>query len=227
MEHRISLPMFSSLLFDCDGVVLDSNKVKTRAFYEAALPYGEAAARALVDYHVANGGVSRYKKFAYFVDTLVPQFARGVQGPDLATLLGTYARSVRQGLLTCAVADGLAQLRAATPDARWFIVSGGDQAELREVFAERELASLFDGGIFGSPDSKDEILARQIANGNICGRSLFIGDSRYDHVASAAAGLDFVFVSQWSEFPGWQAYCEEHKLTCVDSICALLTGAPQ
>lgn len=215
---------YSTLVFDCDGVVLDSNKVKTRAFYNAALPYGEAAAQALVDYHVANGGISRYRKFEYFLETLVTQHAAGISGPDLQALLDAYATSVRHGLLNCAVAAGLAELRAATADARWLIVSGGDQAELREVFAQRGLAEMFDGGIFGSPDSKDEILSTQLANGNIRPRALFIGDSRYDHVASAGAGLDFLFVSQWTEFPGWQSYCQENALTCIQAIQNLLPG---
>lgn len=213
---------YKTLVFDCDGVVLDSNKVKTQAFYNAALPYGEAAAQALVDYHVANGGISRYRKFEYFLDTLVAQHARDTDGPGLQSLLDAYAKAVRHGLLNCAVTPGLAQLREATPDARWLIVSGGDQAELREVFAQRGLAQMFDGGIFGSPASKDEILSAQLATGNIRPRALFIGDSRYDHVASAAAGLDFLFVSHWTEFPSWQAYCREHALTCLQAIENLL-----
>lgn len=216
---------YATLVFDCDGVVLDSNKVKTQAFYEAALPYGQAAAQALVDYHVANGGVSRYKKFAHFLNALVPEHAPGVSGPDLDVLLAAYAAAVQHGLLHCKVAEGLAELRAAAPEARWLIVSGGDQAELRDVFARRGLAEWFDGGIFGSPDSKDEILARELTNGNISANALFIGDSRYDHVASAAAGLSFVFVSQWTEFPDWQDYCAENQLPHVRSIQDLLPGA--
>lgn len=215
---------YSTLVFDCDGVVLDSNKVKTQAFYQAALPYGEAAAQALVQYHVAHGGVSRYKKFAHFLDVLVPEHSSSTDGPDLDALLAAYAAAVQEGLLQCQIAEGLAELRAATPNARWLIVSGGDQAELRDVFAQRDIAEWFDGGIFGSPDTKDDILARELANGNITGRALFIGDSRYDHVASSAAGLDFVFVSQWSEFPNWQAYCAEHQLAQVHSIKDLLPG---
>lgn len=215
---------YATLVFDCDGVVLDSNKVKTQAFYNAALPYGEAAAQALVDYHVANGGISRYRKFEYFLDTLVARHARDTDGPGLQSLLNAYAEAVRHGLLNCAVTPGLAQLREATPDARWLIVSGGDQAELREVFAQRGLAQMFDGGIFGSPASKDEILSAQLATGNIRPRALFIGDSRYDHVASATAGLDFLFVSRWTEFPGWQAYCQENALTCIQAIENLLPG---
>lgn len=129
-------------------------------------------------------------------------------GPDLDALLVRYAAAVREGLRTCAVTPGLSDLRALTPGARWLIVSGGDQAELRAVFAARGLATLFDGGIFGSPDTKDTILAREQARGGIAAPALFLGDSRYDHEAASAAGLDFVFVSGWSEFSGWEAYCD-------------------
>lgn len=222
MTTEQGINRFRTLVFDCDGVVLNSNKVKTQAFYQAALPYGETAAQALVDYHVANGGISRYKKFAYFVDELVPLHAPDIAGPGLDQLLDAYAGAVRHGLLNCEVAEGLEALRQAS-DARWLIVSGGDQAELRDVFQARGLDTLFDGGIFGSPDSKDEILARELANGNITQPALFIGDSRYDHVASSAAGLSFVFIRQWTEFPDWQTYCAERNLSTVMAVQDLLS----
>ena len=60
-------------------------------------------------------------------------------------------------LRDCEVAPDLIELRQATPDVRWMIISGGDQAELREIFAQRNLTGLFDAGIFGSPDNKDLI----------------------------------------------------------------------
>jgi phosphoglycolate phosphatase-like HAD superfamily hydrolase len=211
----VNIERYKSLIFDCDGVVLNSNKVKTRAFYEAALPYGEAAASALVDHHVANGGVSRYRKFAHFLSRIVPQ---GADGPGLDELLKVYASKVREGLMACEADSGLIDLRELTPSTRWFIVSGGDQAELREVFSERGLDHLFDGGIFGSPNSKDEILSRELQAGRIMKPGLFIGDSRYDHEASGCAGLDFVFVRQWTEFYGWKAYCENHKLEVAASL---------
>lgn len=216
---------YKSLVFDCDGVVLDSNKVKTRAFYKAALPYGEAAAQALVDYHVANGGVSRYKKFAYFIETIVPAFTTDVPGPGLDALLAGYAEAVRHGLLNCDVAAGLHELRAATPAVRWLIVSGGDQAELREVFEQRGLLPLFDGGVFGSPDTKDEILQRELVANRIQLPALFIGDSKYDYQAATAAGLDFVFLSGWSEVADWKRWVEAYKLACVACIDDMVRSA--
>lgn len=210
---------YATLVFDCDGVVLDSNRIKTEAFRWAALPYGEDAAAALVAHHVANGGVSRYAKLAHFLKEIVARR----NGPGHVELLAAYADAVRNGLSKCAVAEGLPALRAATKYARWMIVSGGDQAELRDIFAARGLEDLFDGGIFGSPDTKDTILAREIATGNLRRPGLFLGDSRYDYEAARAAGLDFLFVSGWSEFADWQDYAAAQGFAAVESILDLLS----
>lgn len=192
----MSLAGYQTIVFDCDGVVLNSNHIKTQAFYEAAIPYGEDAAQALVAYHVRNGGVSRYRKFEYFLQAIVSD---GAVGPNIEELLKTYADAVWQGLLTCEIAPGIKALREATAHANWLIVSGGDQQELRELFSLRGLSHLFDGGIFGSPDSKDSLLAREKASGNIKAPGVLIGDSRYDCEAAKRAGIDFVFASKWSE----------------------------
>lgn len=204
---------YQTLVFDCDGVVLNSNKVKTEAFYKAALPFGEEAAQRLVAHHVLNGGISRYKKFEWFIREVV-----SAGDAELNTLLESYAQFVRDGLLTCDIAEGLFELRKKTSHANWLIVSGGDQQELREVFAARNLIELFDGGIFGSPDNKDTILEREIANKNIQAPAIFLGDSRYDHIASSGAGLDFVFLNYWTEFENWKNYCQENNLTVKDSL---------
>lgn len=195
------LDQYRTLVFDCDGVVLNSNKVKTEAFRLAAMPYGEVAANALADHHIRHGGVSRYLKFQHFLDHIAPGPR---QDGELQTLLNNYARHVRAGLASCEIAPGLAELRAVLPEARWMIVSGGDQDELRDVFATRGIARLFDAGIFGSPDNKEIILDRELASGNLLQPALFLGDSQYDISAAEYAGLDFIFVSGWTEVSDWK-----------------------
>lgn len=214
----MGLASYKTIVFDCDGVILDSNKIKTDAFYQAASPYGHTAAQHLVEYHKQNGGVSRFKKFEYLLNTIVPA---GTSGPGLPALLERYAAEVSTGLMTCAVAEGLFELRQKFPLARWLVVSGGAQSELREVFEARGLDRLFDGGVFGSPDTKEAIVAREQQNGNLLLPAVFLGDSRYDHLVSAQFDMDFLFISKWSEFEGWENYCREHSLPTIEAIGAL------
>ena len=213
----MNIENYKTLVFDCDGVVFNSNKVKTQAFYNVALPFGEEVARKLVAHHVLNGGISRYKKFDWFLQEVVTSGEA-----ELNKLLESYAQFVRNGLLTCEIASGLFELREKTSQANWLIVSGGDQQELREVFAARKLIELFDGGIFGSPDSKDTILERELANNNIRKSAIFLGDSRYDHIAASNAGLDFLFLSEWTEFISWPNYCRKHQIKSLTSIASLI-----
>lgn len=206
---------YRSLVFDCDGVILNSNPIKTQAFHEAALPYGERAAAALVDFHQANGGVSRYAKFRYFLQEVV---SAQVEETELTQLLRRYGNIVRRELGKCEVAEGLRELRERCENSRWLMVSGGDQHELRGVFAEKQLDQLFDGGIFGSPDTKNQILARERARGNLEFPAVFIGDSRYDYEASSEEGLDFVFVTQWTEFSDYRSYFRSRQVYIIRSL---------
>ena len=211
---RLPLSDYKTIIFDCDGVVLNSNKVKTKAFYEAALPFGEEAANELVTYHVLNGGISRYKKFDYFLDEIVKKKS----DTALQELLDVYAQQVRVGLLSCEVTPGLSTLRQLTSGVRWLIVSGGDQVELREIFSERRLDLLFDGGIYGSPDIKEIILSREIMQKNIKQPAIFIGDSKYDYAAARSASIDFLFVSDWTEVVHWQRWVKENNISHRGSI---------
>ncbi|SFO72993.1 Phosphoglycolate phosphatase, HAD superfamily [Ectopseudomonas composti] len=214
-----SLSQYATLIFDCDGVLLDSNAVKTRAFGEVTERYGMEISSAFVDYHVRNGGVSRYQKFRYLFSDLL---RRQPHVQEAEQLLQAYADKVREGLLTCAVADGLAELREVTAPSGWLVASGGDQQELRQIFQMRELTAYFDHGIHGSPAPKNQILQDALSIGKIQLPALFIGDSRFDHVCAKQAGLDFVFVYRWSEFPEWQEYCRRESVASFEDISALL-----
>lgn len=211
----INIKKYKTLIFDCDGVILNSNKIKTQAFYDASKKYGEQAALALVAYHVENGGISRFKKFEYlFVNILKRSFS----DCEIKEVLDDYADNVKEGLLNCECSDKLGQLKELSRNSKWLVASGGAQAELREVFSERKIGSYFDGGIFGSPKAKDEIVREQLANNNIELPALFLGDSRYDHVVADKFNFDFVFITKWSEFAELNSYADEHGLEKVETL---------
>ncbi|MDP3308950.1 MAG: HAD family hydrolase, partial [Methylotenera sp.] len=66
---KLDITKYKTIVFDCDGVVLDSNVVKTEAYFRTAKNLGatDLQAQALVDYHVKLGGISRYHKFDYYL----------------------------------------------------------------------------------------------------------------------------------------------------------------
>ncbi len=213
------LDQYKTLVFDCDGVLLDSNPVKTEAFRTAVAPFNAEAAEALVEYHRRNGGISRYEKFRLLRERMWPS---GSEPPPMDDLLERFRAGVVQGLLECPVARGLEALRAATREKTWMVVSGGDQQELREVFARRALDDYFDGGIHGSPTSKPEILSSQIESGQLALPAIFFGDSAFDHQSAVSAGLDFLFVSAWSELPNHQQWCRDNGIESIETLDALL-----
>ena len=217
---KIDIKKYKSIVFDCDGVVLDSNIVKTEAYFRTAKNLGatDIQAQALVDYHIKLGGISRYHKFDWYLREVLQN---PVTEAAIQALLDGFSQELEVGLMQCDLAKGLFALREKT-DSNWMILSGGDQQEIRDLFANRKIAHMFDGGLFGSPDNKDLVLAREKANGNISQPALFLGDSKYDFEAATRAGLDFIFISDWTEVPDWQAYCAEHKITVLNNISQLL-----
>jgi len=211
----IDLTCYKTFVFDCDGVILNSNKIKTQAFYNVASVYGHEVAQTLKDYHVQNGGISRYAKFEYLITDILK---KPLDKNELQQLLDNFAHEVKQALMTCEVAKGLEELRQKTKQANWLIATGGDQAELREVFAARRLDHYFDGGIFGSPDTKGTILERELNNGNITKSALFLGDSKYDYQVAQTAGLDFLFLTDWTEVADYNSWCAKEGINYAQSL---------
>lgn len=220
-DSKIDLKKYKTIVFDCDGVILDSNVVKTEAYFRTAKNLGasDSQAQQLVDYHVKLGGISRYHKFDWYLREVLKQ---PVTGDAIQVFLDEFGRELEEGLMHCIIVDGLEELRNATKGANWMILSGGDQQEIRDLFAKRDLVKYFDGGLFGSPDNKDTVLAREKANGNLQMPALFVGDSKYDHEASTTAGLDFIFVSDWTEVHDWQQYCSENNIVNCKNIGSFL-----
>lgn len=206
-------------VFDCDGVLLDSNRLKSEAFHAAALPYGETAARALESYNRTHGGITRQAKFRHLFAGILER--RDFE-PELEAALARFAEIVARALRSCPEASGLRELlaRIAAAGGRCLVVSGGAQDEVRDALEARGLARFF-AGIYGNPDTKDAILARESAAGVLVAPAVFVGDSRYDHEAASRAGLDFLFAAYWSEFADWRRYCADNGLTAISRLSDL------
>lgn len=215
---------WNTWIFDCDGVLLNSNGVKREAMYRSALGYGSEKAKLLEEYHVNNGGIGREVKFRWFLQEIVG-VNRNLE-KLVADLKHKYRENLWDGLMTCEVTPGIFDIlaRLKKEGASLFVVSGADQDELREILTERELAPWFDG-IYGAPDTKDQILAREI-NAKIINRpAIFLGDSQYDYEASKRANLDFFFIHEWTDVANWKEFVEIESIVSKAHVADALAAS--
>ncbi len=104
--------------------------------------------------------------------------------------LDIYSAVTEKELMDSELTYGLDVLRNQTNESTWSLVSGGDQDQLHSIFKKKNIIHLFDGGIFGSPDTKNEILNRELLKGNIKLPAVYLGDSPLDHERSEEQASD-------------------------------------
>lgn len=210
------------VVLDCDGVILDSNRLKSDAMAEAVADYGEALTRRFVRYHQENGGISRYEKFQHFLREMADDWST----ERYDALLQRLSRIVREKLLAVPFTAGAESFLArAAGNSTLYIVSGGDQAELNWVFQQRGTAGHFEA-ILGSPTAKQVHCESIRQTLDPSTPVLFVGDSRLDHEAAAGSGFDFLFLSRYSEYGQWREYCAEHRLPHTPDFETLMRALP-
>ena len=210
---------YKTLIFDCDGVILKSNEIKTAAFRKIAQPYGEHVTEALLAFHKINAGASRYRKFAYLLGNLLGEDPTQERVVELSK---EFSLNIWSDLLECGVTPKLAELRDRFHSARWAVVSGSDESELQQLLMVKQLSHFFDCGIFGSPTPKSEILAKRLSDGTFLRPAIYFGDSIYDYEASKCNDLDFIFVSAWSELTDWGDFVAHNKIPTIETLATLL-----
>ena len=195
-------------VFDCDGVLLDSNGVKTQAFREVAMRYGVEIADEVVRHHLEHGGISRHVKLRRIFDELLH---RPDEPGEFDELLRRFATASRRGLESAAVEPDAAALLAELADAGHVlhVVSGGLEEEVRWVLDRKRLGKYFTS-VRGSPTTKWQHVDDLVAHRSAASPAVLVGDSREDLRVALEHGLTAVFVSQWSEFHDWSQYVHSH-----------------
>lgn len=177
------------LVFDCDGVILDSVPVKTRAFARLVEPYGPEARDKFVLYHSMHGGVSRYLKFAWFFK----EFLNREISPEESAEWGRKFESLAlDEVRKCDLIPGaLATLKRWQGILPMYVCSGAPKAEVALVLGERGLDKYFNG-IFGSPPVKSLLLADIIKDVAVLPEeTLMVGDAVTDRDAAANNDTQF------------------------------------
>jgi len=192
---------WQAVFFDFDGVILDSVDVKTKAFRKMFEEYGSDIQQQVVQYHLENGGVSRFEKFRYYYEKIlnIKISENEVQG-----LSKRFSDMVVQGVIDAPFIRGsyetLNLMRTRSIPA--FVVSGTPHDEINFIVREKGLAGFFEE-VHGSPRKKWEIASEIIERkGYIPDKCLFLGDAMSDYEAARKTGVQFVgIVSKGTDSP--------------------------
>lgn len=196
------------LVFDCDGVILESMAIKTNAFARLMEPYGAEARDRMVMYHRTHGGVSRCKKFEWFFSEVL---GREITPAEMESLSRRFSDLAFEEVSRCPLVPGIQEtLDAWKGRLPMYVCSGAPQEELRIILKGRKLDGYFQG-VYGSPPAKAELLRRIVdMAGAAPEETLMVGDASTDLLAAEAVGTRFY--GRGPEVRGERWPWEEHLL---------------
>jgi phosphoglycolate phosphatase-like HAD superfamily hydrolase len=179
-----------NILWDFDGVILDSMKVRDWGFIEIFKKFNKDEVDKLIEYHRENGGLSRYVKIRYFYENILERPIKKEEVLDYAkkfSLLMKTKLTDKSNLIQ----DSVRFIQGKFNDYNFHIVSGSDQEELRFLCHELDLSKFF-LSIHGSPTAKKTLVKDLISNFNYDkNKTILIGDSINDYDAAVKNDIDF------------------------------------
>lgn len=175
--------MIKNILWDFDGVILDSMNVRDWGFEEIFKKFSKGQVTELLEYHNKNGGLSRYVKIRYFFEKILNK-------PVTEEVVLHYAEKfsflMKKELINPKnlIDDSLTFIKKNHTKFNFHIVSGSDQKELRFLCKRLDIATYFQS-INGSPTPKTELVYNLLNSKKyLKEESCLIGDSINDYEAA-------------------------------------------
>lgn len=179
----------STLIFDFDGVILDSNLIKEEGFTQLFIDYGEDKTRQIVEYHRLNGGLSRYHKIRYFFNELL---GNPVDDHTVERLANRFSeitmRLLKKSELR--IDDTIRYIERVYSEKNMFVASASDEHDLIALCRHHGIDTFFDG-IHGSPKAKEAIVS-DILKDRDADFCVLIGDSFNDLKAAQDNSIAFI-----------------------------------
>jgi HAD superfamily hydrolase (TIGR01549 family) len=179
-----------AVVFDFDGVILESADIKTEAFREMFEAICPEHIDEVIAYHIENEGISRYAKFRHLFKAFL---RREITEQEEHQLGEKFSQLVLNGILHAPFVPGALEfLKEHHSRYRLFVASGTPEDELKGIVAKRGIAGYFQE-VHGSPKKKPHVLGDIMTRyGWQAGEVVFVGDAPSDMNAAGATGVHFV-----------------------------------
>lgn len=182
--------MKNNILWDFDGVILDSMKIRDWGFEEIFKDYDKKQVDLLLEFHRNNGGLSRYVKIRFFFEKILKTT---ITEERILEFANNFSVLMKKELINPKnlILDSLTFIKNNFSKHNFHIVSGSDQNELRYLCEELNIAKYFIS-IHGSPTPKKDLVDQVIkANNYILNDVCLIGDSINDLEAAQVNNIVF------------------------------------
>jgi HAD superfamily hydrolase (TIGR01549 family) len=177
-----------NILFDFDGVILDSMVVRDLGFREIFKKYPKEKVEELINFHRINGGLSRFVKIEHFYKNILEEDITKEKINELASQFSEIMRLelIKEKYLIKETVDFI---KNNYKKYNMYIVSGSEHNELNYLCEKLGLKKYFIT-ISGSPTPKKE-LVKNILNNINPKETILIGDSINDYDAAKENNISF------------------------------------
>ncbi len=183
------------IVFDFDGVILDSVEIKTDAFAALYYDYGADIVSQVVAHHKRNGGVSRFEKFRYYHNKFLNYNLTEI---EVDALNRRFSDLVVRKVVAAKEVNGVFEFinSQLSKDKVLIINSATPQGEIIEIVHKRGIAEKF-MTVLGSPSTKFENLEIVKKQFNCSYTDMvFFGDALSDWQAASRVGVDFIGIGK-------------------------------
>lgn len=182
--------MISNILWDFDGVIIDSLAIRDYGFREIFRSFDNEDIEKLIKYHNLNGGLSRFHKINYFFNTILKQ---EIGRNEIWQYADKFTQIMRQSLSDkkYLINDTVNFIKNNYKKYNFHIVSGSEHNELNFLCQKLDLSQYFIS-INGSPTPKNQLIKNLLESYNYnINQTILIGDSINDYEAASVNKIGF------------------------------------